>query len=203
MKSTLLRLAIVFVSALTFSCQKGKTSNDETLIDENTSVTGNNEESSQSSKSDFKLSCDFENAKFTEDNDENVVEHGLKTSGEQWNILLYAESVVNKSKKLHFQFKINDFNLTPKKVTVEHVMLIQSEVENEMDMVLNSKTSLMEITKVDKIHSETTAGLTINTYNIDGTFSGTFKNSLGSKEFEVKNGIFKNARLTFTEYKSN
>ncbi|MCH7410428.1 hypothetical protein MM239_13555 [Belliella sp. DSM 111904] len=129
----------------------------------------------------------------------NEVQGGTEISKGNFAVIFYAKASQGTQNELQIQFNLMDFEFSPGKVNVKKSEVYQSDVVDEMDVVLTGKEVAMEITEITKVSSESVAGMTMTKYEFSGSFSGKYR-SMGGKEIEIRNGSFENAHLSVTKY---
>ena len=190
MKKKFLVIFKVLSIILLISCNS-KTSN----LEEEFSSSAEQTESKlmeEETKSNAKLSFQFNGESFYQKKTEESTSAGMRTSGNKWLINFGGESR-DQGKEIGLQFNVENFDLKTGIVPVTICTLSLFGFEDEQ---LYSKEDLvLEITDVKKIKSESSMGSTINEYSIIGNFHGSFSTITGEKNYKVDNGTFENYTL--------
>ncbi|MCH7401157.1 hypothetical protein ACFOUP_01360 [Belliella kenyensis] len=197
MKKIIIQTCVIGVMSMFSACQGDKkvdTYSEDIISTEEKSM---NESPSNSS---FKLKLELEDLEYMErEVDVNESQGGTEISNGAFAVVFYAKASEGSNNELQIQFNLSDFDMTPGKVNVKQSEIYQSEVVNEMDVVLTGKDVNLEITEIVKISSESQAGMILTHYEFGGIFSGTYK-SMGGKEIEIENGSFEKAHLSVIRF---
>lgn len=189
MNKLILKISSLLFVVTLLSCESKKKSehSDETTVVVNTEV------SESTLNHDFKLSMKFKDSDYIQNNLNNQnSQSGMEVGNNSFAVVFLASTVAQPNHEVQIQFDLLDFNFSPGSFSTEKAMLIQSDTEDEREAVMTSKNFKIEITAVSPFESESGMGITLQSYKVNGTFSGVFKSMTGT-EYEVKQGTFSNA----------
>lgn len=65
-----------------------------------------------------------------------------------------------------------------------------------------SKNVRIEITEVTEFENESSMELTVQSYKVNGTYSGVFKSMTGS-EYQLRNGVISNVSLVQSKHNNH
>lgn len=192
MNKLILKISSLLFVVTLLSCESKKKSegSDETTVVVNTEV------SESALNHDFTLRMKFKNADYIQNNLNNQnSQRGMEVGNNSFAVVFLASTVTQPNHEVQIQFDLLDFDLTPGSFSTDKVMLIHSDTEDEREAVMTSKSFKVEVTAVTPFETESGMGITLQSYKVNGTFSGVFTSMMGT-EYEVKHGAFNNAILS-------